>query len=158
MMRYQAGLFPLKTVRGIDTYFVKNLGPMAYVRFKNSGIYFGKTSFDACLKTCAPHCGQHAPSAFYCEKGRNCQSACLTKLLPTNPGKLQQFIYERVSNEDGQYASYWACNDRAKSTRVAFDAPTGCFMTLRVDNCRAIKPGASPEKSSCMYTMTYFDR
>lgn len=153
LIQHKAGPYPLKTVRGVDTYFVKKLGPIAFLKLDKGEHYFTQTAFDGCLKQCEPKCGKHAPSPYYCEAGKTCQASCLTQTLPTDPAELQQHIFERTPQDGAQYSSYWPCESRAKATRVALDAPSsGCYMRLRIGDCIR---GGGPDKTGCMYDMLY---
>ncbi|MEZ5898533.1 MAG: hypothetical protein R3D51_03470 [Hyphomicrobiaceae bacterium] len=153
LIQHKAGPYPLKTVRGVDTYFVKQLGPVALLKLDKAEHYFSKNDFDGCLKQCASKCGEHAPSPYFCDAGKVCQGSCLTQTLPSDPANLQQYLFERTPQEGAQYSSYWPCESRAKATRVALEAPAaGCYMRLRVGDCIG---GGVPDKTGCVYDMLY---
>ena len=153
LIQHKAGPYVLKTVRGVDTFFVKQLGPIAFLRFAKGDLYFAKPAADSCLRQCTPQCGAHAPSAYYCDKGKTCQASCLERALPKDPGALQQLLFERTPQDGGQYSSYWPCESRAKTTHIAFEAPSGCYMRLSVSDC--VGQGGPPDKIGCMYDMLY---
>lgn len=153
LIQHKAGPYPLKTVRGVDTFFVKQLGPIASLKLDWAEHYFAKTAFEGCLKQCTPKCGEHAPSPYFCDAGKSCQASCLTRTLPSDPADLQQYLFERTPQDGAQYLSYWPCESRAKATRVALEAATaGCYMRLRVGDCIG---GGVPDKTGCTYDMFY---
>ncbi len=154
LIQHKAGPYVLKTIRGVDTFFFKQLGAIAFLKVDKAEHFFSKTDFDGCLSQCNPKCGQHAPSAYHCEAGKACQAACLTQALPKDPAELQQFLFERTLQDGAQYASYWPCERRAHTTRIALEAPSGCVMRLKVSDCVGDKHG-TPEKLGCMYDMLY---
>lgn len=154
LIQHKAGPFVLKTVRGVDTFFFNQLGPIAFLKLVKAEHFFVKSAFDGCLNKCNPQCGQHAPSAYYCDAGKACQAACLTQTLPRSPADLQNFLFEQVLKDGAEYRSYWPCGRQAKTTRIALDAPSGCLMRLRVHDCVGDARGP-PEKLGCMYDMLY---
>ncbi|MCB1485166.1 MAG: hypothetical protein KDJ17_09775 [Hyphomicrobiaceae bacterium] len=155
-IRFRVDRVTLKTVRSVDTFMLNKLGPIGFIELEPRQIFFDEPKFDECLNQCKPQCGEFAPSAYHCAKGKVCQAACLTKTLPSSPADLQNFLLDRVTrNEDfGTYVSYWPCDRRAKSTNIVLAPFDGCSMSFTVKYCKGY-----PDKTfACSYEMDYFSK